>query len=113
MKLLSEIHIFLSNISNKCLKVLSLKPPPPTKHVRISPPFNLTEGPAIHFPGYSEDDISLMREKALASTAVVEEGRFELCTGRVVPRSRSGSSSCGFGEQVAYHARRASNGCLY
>ncbi|PBP28169.1 hypothetical protein BUE80_DR000959, partial [Diplocarpon rosae] len=110
MKLPPQIHKFLSNISNKCLKVFCQKPLPPTKNIEISAPFNLTEGPAIHFPGYSEDDISLMREKALASTAVVEEGRFEISTGRVVPRTRGGSFSYGFEKQVANHGRRFSRG---
>lgn len=54
-----------------------------------------------------------MREKALASTAVVEDGRFDFATRKVVPRSRGGSFGCGLGERVVYHARRVSKGCLY
>ncbi|KAH9220121.1 hypothetical protein DL95DRAFT_290440, partial [Leptodontidium sp. 2 PMI_412] len=78
-----------------------------------SAPFDFKEGPAVHFPGYSEDDISLMREKALASTAVFEDGRFDYGTKRVTPRARGGSFSCGLGERVVYHARRVSKGCLH
>merc|ERR1711964_947293 len=91
----------------------TVKSPPPSRAIEISAPFNFKEGPAIHFPGYSEDDISLMREKALASTAIVEDGRFDYHTKKVVPRSRGGSFSCGLGERMVYHARRVSKGPLY
>ncbi|KAK0119840.1 hypothetical protein ONS95_011272 [Cadophora gregata] len=110
---LPQIHNFFSDIGSRCRQVLCLKPSSPPKVIQISAPFDFKEGPAIHFPGYSEDDISLMREKALASTAVVEDGRFDYHTKRVVPRSRGGSFSCGLGERVVYHARRVSKGRLH
>merc|ERR1711964_284008 len=102
---LPQIHKFFSGIGTRCRQLLCLKSPPPSRAIEISAPFNFKEGPAIHFPGYSEDDISLMREKALASTAVVEDGRFDYHTKRVVLRSRGGSFSCGLGERMVYHAR--------
>ncbi|CZT45347.1 uncharacterized protein RSE6_05650 [Rhynchosporium secalis] len=109
----SQRHNFFSNLGNRCIGVFCMKTSPPAKIIEISAPFDFKEGPVVHFPGYSEDDISLMREKALASTAVVEDGRFHYGTRRVVPRSRRGSLTCGLGERVVYHARRVSKGCLH
>lgn len=79
----------------------------------ISAPFDFKEGPVVNFPGYSEDDISLMREKAIASTAIVEDGEFDLASRPHLPRSRPNSFGCGLGGRVVYHARRLSKGALY
>ncbi|KAL2070613.1 hypothetical protein VTL71DRAFT_13639 [Oculimacula yallundae] len=108
-----QVHNFFSGFRTRCLEVFCLKSSPTSKIIEISAPFDFKEGPAVHFPGYSEDDISLMREKALASTAIVEDGRFDYNTRRVVPRSRGGSFSCGLGERVVYHARKVSKSCLH
>ena len=57
--------------------------------------------------------ISLMREKAIASTAIVEDGEFDLASRIQRPRSRASSYGCGLGGRVVYHARRLSKGNLY
>ncbi|KAH7354939.1 hypothetical protein BKA65DRAFT_231315 [Rhexocercosporidium sp. MPI-PUGE-AT-0058] len=110
---LTQIHNLFSDIGTRCLQVFCLKSPPPPKPIEISAPFDFKEGPAVHLPGYSEDDISLMREKALASTAVFDDGRFDYGPRREISRSRGGSFSCGLGERVVYHARKVSKGCLH
>ncbi|PQE32164.1 hypothetical protein CJF32_00001768 [Rutstroemia sp. NJR-2017a WRK4] len=61
----------LSRFGSKCAESLGLKQKP-SKPISISAPFNFQEGPAVMFPGYSEDDISLMKEKAIASTAYLD-----------------------------------------
>ncbi|CZR65001.1 uncharacterized protein PAC_14901 [Phialocephala subalpina] len=106
-------------IGNRCLETLGLKSKPRPK-LEISPPFNFQSGPAIHFPGYSEDDISLMREKAIASTAIVDDADAELeafdhfdVSRREDARSRASSYSCGLGGRVVHHARRMSRGRAY
>ncbi|PVH87441.1 hypothetical protein DL98DRAFT_509707, partial [Cadophora sp. DSE1049] len=52
---LPQIHNFFSDIGTRCRQILCLKSPPRPKAIEISAPFNFKEGPAIHFPGYSED----------------------------------------------------------
>lgn len=67
------------------------------------------------------NSISLMREKAIASTAVVDEGgiadgEFDLGTRIQRPRSRASGVVCGLGQmgrRVSLHARRVSRGCVY
>ncbi|EKD18317.1 uncharacterized protein L3040_004727 [Drepanopeziza brunnea f. sp. 'multigermtubi'] len=105
-----RVHTFFSSISNRCLRMLCLKAHPPSKPIEISAPFNFKEGPAMQFPGYSEDDISLMREKALASTAIVEDGIFDSATRKVVPGTWGGSSSCELVERAVFNPRRVSKG---
>ncbi|KUJ16302.1 uncharacterized protein LY89DRAFT_669830 [Mollisia scopiformis] len=112
----SNISDNICKIGNRCLESLGFKSKPRPK-LEISSPFNFKEGPAIHFPGYSEDDISLMREKAIASTAIVEaeDGDLEQfeqydLSRRDGARSRASSYSCGFGGRVISHARRVSRG---
>ncbi|KAF8846705.1 hypothetical protein BDZ45DRAFT_608540, partial [Acephala macrosclerotiorum] len=85
-----------------------------------SPPFNFQSGPVIHSPGYSEDDISLMREKAIASTAIVDDADADLeqfdhldLNHREGARSRASSYSCGQGRRAVHHAQRMSRGCAY
>ncbi|TVY54595.1 hypothetical protein LCER1_G002994 [Lachnellula cervina] len=63
----------MARIGNKCLHGLGIKAKERRPSLVISPPFNFQSGPSVNFPGYSEDDISLMREKAIASTAVTED----------------------------------------
>jgi hypothetical protein len=54
-----------------------------------------------------------MREKAIASTAIVEDDEFDLASRPHLPHSRPNSFSCGLGGRVVYHARRLSKGALY
>ncbi len=54
-----------------------------------------------------------MREKAIASTAIVEDGEFDLVSRLQLPRSRPNSFGCRLGDRVVYHARRLSKGALY
>ncbi|PMD62682.1 uncharacterized protein K444DRAFT_347709 [Hyaloscypha bicolor E] len=103
----------ISKIRSKCRNTLGLKSSSKHKRVEISAPFDFKEGPAVNFPGYSEDDISLMREKAIASTAIVEDGEFDLASRIQRPRSRASSFGCGLGGRVVYHARRLSKGNIY
>ena len=59
-----------------------------------------------------------MKEKAIASTAIVQEGGLELERVRAHSGQRlssAGSYSCGLGQvggKVVYHARRVSRGAL-
>jgi hypothetical protein len=53
-----------------------------------------------------------MREKAIASTAVVEDGKFNFNSRFQRPASLASAHGCGLGSQVVYHARRVSRGCL-
>ncbi|PQE17347.1 hypothetical protein CJF31_00005759 [Rutstroemia sp. NJR-2017a BVV2] len=101
----------LSRFGSKCAESLGLKQKP-SKPISISAPFNFQEGPAVMFPGYSEDDISLMKEKAIASTAVVSDCQHTYESDVSEPPSRT-VSGCGIGRCVVYHARKASKGCLY
>lgn len=73
---------------------------PPTRHV------------CLMYIDWHNCSISLMREKALASTAIVEDGEFDLASRPHLPRSRPNSFGCGLGDRV-YHARRLSKGALY
>ncbi|KAA8571205.1 hypothetical protein MFRU_075g00060 [Monilinia fructicola] len=103
--------------SKKCAETLRIRPKTP-KTISISAPFNFQEGPAVNLPGYSEDEISLMKEKAIASTAVVSDNRYtnlNRCYDSDISESHSGTGShgCGIGRSVVYHARRASRGCMY
>ncbi|KAG9247350.1 hypothetical protein BJ878DRAFT_190163 [Calycina marina] len=100
--------IHFSDFVNKCLESTGIKRKP-RKQVDISAPFDFKAGPTMHFPGYSEDDISLMREKAIASTAIVnEDSDFDLTTRIQRPHSRASSHDCGFGKRMTHHARRVS-----
>jgi len=79
------------------------------KVVDISAPYNFKLGPAINFPGYSEDDISLMREKAIASIAIVDEEHYGLAARIQRPHSRTSCNSCGHGSsKVLLHSKRIS-----
>ncbi|CAG8981425.1 hypothetical protein HYALB_00012770 [Hymenoscyphus albidus] len=111
----SQFSSFICRIGNKCLQTVGIKSKPASKSLIISSPYNFQEGPAVNFPGYSQDDISLMKEKAIASTAVTDDGEsdFNFPARRPSrPHSRAGSASCGLGKRVVYHARRVSRGCL-
>jgi hypothetical protein len=54
-----------------------------------------------------------MREKAIASTAIVEDGEFDFASRPQRPGSRASSFGCGLGGKVVYHARRLSKGGSY
>ncbi|TVY80944.1 hypothetical protein LSUE1_G004133 [Lachnellula suecica] len=107
---------FISRIGVKCLHCLGIKPKSRRPSmVIVLPTFNFQSGPAVNFPGYSEDDISLMREKAIASIAVTEDGSYsssdDFASRRPSrPRSRAGSTRYGLGRRVVWHARRVSRG---
>ncbi|KAH6676276.1 hypothetical protein B0J14DRAFT_351384 [Halenospora varia] len=112
----------LSRIGNKCLARIGIKSKQDPKPLVISSPFNFQNGPAVNFPGYSESDISLLKEKAIASTAITNDdvvvlgsnnSEFEFPSGRTQrPHSRAGSTGCGLGSRVVYHARRVSRSCV-
>ncbi|KAG4435512.1 hypothetical protein IFR05_009011 [Cadophora sp. M221] len=53
---LPQLHNFFSDIGTRCLQVFCLKSSPQPKIIEISAPFDFKEGPAVHFPGYSEDE---------------------------------------------------------
>lgn len=53
-----------------------------------------------------------MREKAIASTAIVADGEFDLAARIRRPQSRASSHTCGLGSSVVRHARRVSRGHL-
>ncbi|KAN0096367.1 hypothetical protein V8E51_015172 [Hyaloscypha variabilis] len=108
-----QIQEVISKMRSKCRTSIGLKTNPKHRRVEISAPFDFKEGPAPNFPGYSEDDISLMREKAIASTAIVEDGEFDFASRPQRPGSRASSFGCGLGGKVVYHARRLSKGGLY
>ncbi|KAF7865529.1 uncharacterized protein EAF02_009952 [Botrytis sinoallii] len=112
-----QLKATLLKLSNKCAETLGLKSKTP-KALSISAPFNFQEGPAVNLPGYSEDEISLMKEKAIASTAVVSDNHYanlNRCYDSDISEShsRTGSHGCGVGRSVVHHARRASRGCMY
>ncbi|KAG9235849.1 hypothetical protein BJ875DRAFT_256670 [Amylocarpus encephaloides] len=109
----SQFPTFFCRIGNKFLETIGIKTRTERKPIVISSPYDFKEGPSVNFPGYSQDDISLMKEKAIASTAVTEYGEYDFADRRRSrPHSRAGSTSCGIGKQVVYHARRVSRGCL-
>ncbi|TVY34425.1 hypothetical protein LSUB1_G006487 [Lachnellula subtilissima] len=94
----------MARIGNKCLHGLGIK----AKERR---PSLVISGPSVNFPGYSEDDISLMREKAIASTAITEDDVSDddfVSRHPSQPRSRAGSTSFGLGAKMVWHARRFS-----
>lgn len=70
-------------------------------------------GVTVHISDWYIHSISLMREKAIASTAVVEDGHFDLASRPKQPRSRAFLYGCGLGDRALYHARRLSKGTLY
>ncbi|KAJ8060260.1 hypothetical protein OCU04_010601 [Sclerotinia nivalis] len=112
-----QLKATFSKFSNKCAETFRMKPKTP-KTLSISAPFNFQEGPAVNLPGYSEDEISLMKEKAIASTAVASDNHhanLNRCYDSDISESHSrmASHGCGIGRSVAYHARRASRGCMY
>jgi len=112
-----QLKATLLEFGNKCAEAFGIKPKTP-KSISISAPFNFQEGPSVNFPGYSEDEISLMKEKAIASTAVVSDVHYpnrNRCYDSDIsePHSRVDSHGCGIGRSVVSHARRASRGCLY
>ncbi|EPE35784.1 hypothetical protein GLAREA_05122 [Glarea lozoyensis ATCC 20868] len=117
----TQILPFICKIGNKCLETFGLKYKPERKSLVISSPYDFKEGPAVNFPGYSQDDISLMKEKAIASTAVTEDLGFESSSreswvgrkGIIGRERRVVSAGSGFGmKRVVAHARRVSRGCL-
>jgi hypothetical protein len=57
--------------------------------------------------------ISLMREKAIASTAIVEDGDFGLGSKIRPPRSRDSCAGCNFGSGVMYQTTRTSRRYIY
>ncbi|KAG0653099.1 hypothetical protein D0Z07_0319 [Hyphodiscus hymeniophilus] len=106
-----------SRIGNSCLHTFGRKPKPqplnivsPENRPCISAPFDFKEGPAFNFQdlGYSEEeaDLDLMREKAIASTAITENGEYDFAARIRRPQSRASSHTCGLGSKVVYHARR-------
>ncbi|QSZ34423.1 hypothetical protein DSL72_006015 [Monilinia vaccinii-corymbosi] len=112
-----QLKALLLKFSNKFAELFGIKPKTP-KPILISAPFNFQAGPAVHLPGYSEDEISLMKEKAIASTAVVSDNRhtnLNRCYDSDMSESNSGAGShgCGIGRSMVYQARRASRGCTY
>ncbi len=74
----------------------------------------------LYFRTDEESSISLMKEKAIASTAIVDNGGLRLENMRAHNHSRqrfssAGSYTCGLsqvGGKVVYHARRVSRGAL-
>lgn len=54
-----------------------------------------------------------MREKAIASTAIVEDGEFDMSSRIQRPRSRASAHGCGLGTKVALHARKVSRGYIH
>ncbi|TVY48854.1 hypothetical protein LOCC1_G000990 [Lachnellula occidentalis] len=101
----------MARLGNKCLHGLGFKAKERRPSLVISPPFNFQSGPSVNFPGYSEDDISLMREKAIASTAITEDDVSDddfVSRHPSRPRSRAGSTSFGLGAKMVRHARRFS-----
>ncbi|KAH8593455.1 hypothetical protein B0O99DRAFT_688674 [Bisporella sp. PMI_857] len=98
----------VSKFRNNFLETLKLKRKS-RRNLDISAPFNFKEGPTMHFPGYSEDDISLMREKAIASTAIVsEDSELDLPSRFRRPHSSASLHRCGLASRVSRHARRVS-----
>ncbi|TAQ85942.1 hypothetical protein B7494_g5741 [Chlorociboria aeruginascens] len=97
----------------KCLNTIRIiKRKPRRKPLQISAPFNFIEGPPMKFPGYSEDEISLMKEKAIASIAIVDDDDLDFASRSHRPRSRAGANGCGLGRKVVHHARKVSRGRL-
>merc|ERR1712098_806838 len=94
---LPQIHKFFSGIGTRCRQLLCLKSPPPSRAIEISAPFNFKEGPAIHFPGYSEDDISLMRENALPPLRLSRTGDSIITLRKWFPGHGEALSAVGLG----------------
>jgi len=111
-----QLPSIFSRIGKRCVKTLGLKRAPVrSKRLEISAPFDFKEGPKVNLPGYSEDEISLMKEKAIASTAVVEDsdGEFNFGARRDGPRSLASPHGCGLGRTMVYHARKVSRGYMH
>jgi hypothetical protein len=54
-----------------------------------------------------------MREKAIASTAIVQDGDFDMASRIQRPRSRASTNGCGLGSKVVFHARKVSRGYIH
>ncbi|RDL30778.1 uncharacterized protein BP5553_10123 [Venustampulla echinocandica] len=123
-----NISNFISRTRNRFLETLGLTGKPAPKELVISSPFDFQHGPAMSFPGYSQDDISLLKEKALASAAMnpnakspttnvstptLDDLEFDFASRPPSrPRSRAESARCGLGRRVVFHARKVSRGVL-
>ncbi|KAL3418460.1 hypothetical protein PVAG01_10176 [Phlyctema vagabunda] len=103
----------VSTAGHKCLKVVGLEASAPkAKTLQISAPFDFKTGPSVPFPGFSESEISLMKEKAIASTAVVSSEHeypdyttFRSTTSSPPPPPQASSSSRRTSQYPLGHAR--------
>lgn len=91
----TQIHTLMARVNDKCLGALRLKPRLAKKRsaMQISAPYDFKPGPAVHLPGYSEDEISLMKDQAIASTAIHSESEpFDIALYGTRRRAGSGGS---------------------
>ncbi|KIN00334.1 hypothetical protein OIDMADRAFT_54931 [Oidiodendron maius Zn] len=85
----TQIRGFVSKVKRNCLETLGLKQKN-YKTVNIGSPFNFQQGPPVDIPGFAEYDISLLREKAIASTAIANDNsNIEINTGSACFKSYS------------------------